>query len=133
MPKQLSGTLSVITESVIVTLALLALKMPPPRDLAALLRTVHPLSPPEGLLGVVTAAVEEMTWLTPSDRAMVGLALEYARRIDEATDEKAVGWLGPHLANALRSLGGTPAERKALGIEETVRGKLAEIRAGRQR
>jgi hypothetical protein len=93
---------------------------------------VSKLNQPQGLLGIVTAAVEAMVWLGPSDRGMVGLALEYARRIDEATDEKAVGWLGPHLANALRALGGTPAERKALGIEEQVRGKLAEIRAGRQ-
>ncbi len=95
--------------------------------------TVQPLSQPESLVAVVTAAVQAMTWLGPSDRAMVGLALEYARRIDVAEDEKAVGWLGPHLGNALRSLGGTPAERKALGIEEQVRGKLAEIRAGRKR
>ena len=93
--------------------------------------TVHELQQPQGLLGTVTAAVEAMTWLGPSDRAMVALALEYARRIDEASDEKAVGWLGPHLANALRALGGTPAERKALGIEEQVRGKLAELRAAR--
>jgi hypothetical protein len=95
--------------------------------------TVSPLPQPEGLHGVVTTAVQAMTWLGPSDRAMVALALEYARRIDQATDEKAVGWLGPHLANTLRSLGGTPAERKALGIEEQVRGKLAELRAGRPR
>lgn len=95
--------------------------------------TVRKLNQPQGLLAVVTAAVDAMTWLGPSDRAMVGLALEYARRIDEATDEKSVGWLGPHLANTLRSLGGTPGERKALGIEAQVRGKLAELRAGRQR
>ncbi len=95
--------------------------------------TVTPLNQPESLLDVVTAAVGAMHWLGPSDRAMVGLALEYARRIDAATDEKAVGWLGPHLANVLRALGGTPADRKALGIEEQARGKLAELRAGRGR
>ena len=93
---------------------------------------VRKLQQPEGLLADVTAAVDAMTWLGPSDRAMVGLALEYARRIDEATDEKAVGWLGPHLANALRALGGTPGDRKALGVEEKVRGKLAELRAARR-
>lgn len=93
--------------------------------------SVRRLKQPEGVLGAVTAAVEAMTWLTPSDRGMASLALEYARRIDAAEDEKSVGWLGPHLANALRALGGTPAERKALGIEEQVRGKLAELRAER--
>jgi len=90
-----------------------------------------PETPPEGLLDLVTAAIEAMTWLVPSDQAMVALALEYARRIDASTDEKAAGWLGPHLANALRSLGGAPAERRALGVEVPARGRLAEIRAGR--
>jgi len=90
-----------------------------------------PQAPPGSLLDLVCAAIGAMTWLEPSDHAMVALALEYARRIDAATDEKTVGWLGPHLANALRSLGGAPAERKALGVEIPLRGKLAEIRAGR--
>ncbi len=93
--------------------------------------TVRRLQPSTGLTGAVEAAVGAMPWLTPSDQGMVNLALEYARRIDAAQDEKAVGWLGPHLANALRSLGGSPAERKALGIEEQVRGKLADLRARR--
>lgn len=79
----------------------------------------------------MSAAVKAMTWLGPSDQGMVSLALEYARRIDEASEERTVGWLGPHLANVLRSLGGTPADRKALGVEEQVRGKLAALRAAR--
>jgi len=87
--------------------------------------------PPATVLGAVTAAVEAMTWLQPSDLALVALALEYARTIDDAADVKTVGWVGPHLANVLRALGGAPAERKALGIEEPVRGKLAELRAAR--
>ncbi len=89
--------------------------------------------PPATVLGAVTAAVGAMTWLQPSDLALVALALalEYARTIDDADDVKTVGWVGPHLANVLRALGGAPAERRALGIEEPVRGKLAELRAAR--
>ena len=95
--------------------------------------TVHPLSPPEGLTAAVRTAVEAMTWLGPADQGMVALALDYARRIDAADDDKAAGYLGQNLSGVLRALGGAPSERKALGIEETVRGKLAEIRAGRKR
>ncbi len=94
--------------------------------------TVHEMKPSEGVLGAVQAALSAMTWLGPSDAGMVALAVEFARRIDAAEDEKVVGWMGPHLANVLRSLGGTPAERKALGVEEQMRGKLAELRAARK-
>ncbi len=94
--------------------------------------TLHPLSPPEGVLGAVTAAVAAMPWLGPADQGMVALALEYARKIDEAEDSKLVGWIGPHLAGVLKALGGAPAERKALGVEEQVAGKLAALRAGRR-
>jgi hypothetical protein len=94
--------------------------------------TVSVIPRPVGVLGAVTAAVAAMPWLGPSDQGMVELALEYARRIDASIDEKAAGWLGPHLANALRSLGSTPADRKALGVEEQTRGKLAELRATRR-
>lgn len=93
--------------------------------------TVRRLEQPQGVSGAVQGAVDAMTWLGPSDRGMVALALEYARQIDAAESEKAVGWLGPHLANVLRALGGAPAERKALGIEEPIRGKLAALRAAR--
>ncbi len=87
--------------------------------------------PPATVLVAVTAAVKAMTWLQASDQALVALACEYARAIDDADDVKTVGWVGPHLANVLRALGGAPAERRALGIEEPVRGKLAELRAAR--
>ena len=96
--------------------------------------TLTPL-PPSGssasLVDTVRAAVGAMTWLTDSDAGMVGLALAYAEKIDAGDDAKTVGWLGPHLANALRALGGAPAERKALGVDEQVRGKLAQLRAAR--
>jgi hypothetical protein len=85
----------------------------------------------------VQTAVEQMHWLAPTDRAAVDLALTYAKRIDEALEygegqevTKAL-YLGPHLLNTLRALGGTPAERKALVGEEAVVGKLAALRAVR--
>ena len=76
-----------------------------------------------------------MTWLHPSDRAAVDLAVAYARRIDLALAEgdgpevtKAL-YLGPHLLNTLRALGGAPAERRNFQVEEVVGGKLAQLRA----
>jgi hypothetical protein len=63
---------------------------------------------------------------------MVALALDYARRIDAAEDDKAAGYLGQNLSGVLRALGGAPGERKALGVEEQVGGKLAALRAGRR-
>ena len=83
----------------------------------------------------VAASVSVMVWLKPSDQAAVDLALTYAARIDEAlaTAEgqevtKAL-YLGPHLLNTLRALGGSPAERKALGVEEAASGTLARLRS----
>lgn len=83
----------------------------------------------------VKGSVAKMSWLADTDRAAVDLAVTYAERIDEAlaTGEgqevtKAL-YLGPHLLNTLRALGGTPAERKALGAEEAVGGKLAQLRS----
>jgi hypothetical protein len=95
--------------------------------------TVSQLHQPEpGLHGAVSAAVESMSWLTAADRGMVALALEYARQIDAADDGKAVGFLGQNLTIVLKALGGAPAERKALGVEQEVRGKLSQLRAARQ-
>ena len=89
------------------------------------------------LVQSVQAAVAAMKWLAPSDQAAVDLALTYAARIDEALEfaegqevTKAL-YLGPHLLNTLRALGGTPGERKAMGVEEAVGGKLAQLRAVR--
>ncbi len=85
----------------------------------------------------VDEAVAAMSWLRESDIAAVDLARAYADRIDEALEfgegqevTKAL-YLGPHLLNTLRALGGAPAERKALGFEEAVVGKLAQLRAVR--
>lgn len=92
--------------------------------------TVRTIKPPTGLLGAVTSAVVAMPWLTPSDGGMVALALKYAEEIDSDETGKAL-FLGPHLVNALKALGGAPADRKALGVGEQVRGKLAQLREGR--
>ncbi len=89
------------------------------------------VKPQQTLTEAVTAAMGEMPWLKPSDGAMMALALSYAAQIDAAADAKAVGWLGPHLGNVLRSLGGAPGDRKALGLDEAVRGQLAVLRASR--
>lgn len=88
-----------------------------------------------GLAAAVDAAVGQMTWLKPSDMATVALARMYAEQIDAAlrsgNPEQAskAMFAGPHLLNALRALGGAPAERKALGVEEAAHGKLAQLRA----
>lgn len=73
----------------------------------------------------VDVASKDMAWLTPADQAAVELARVYARRIDAATlsgDGQEVTkalYLGPHLLNTLRALGGTPDERmKMLASQE---------------
>lgn len=79
---------------------------------------------------IVRESTDAMAWLAESDRAVVALALIQAKAIEEAEDQvKAAGWLGPQLLNTLRSLGGTPADRQSLGVEEVVRGRLAHLRA----
>ena len=84
----------------------------------------------------VRRSVQKMTWLDESDNAAVDLAIRYATAIEhiaktgsDAEAQKALGWLGPHLLNTLKSLGGTPGERRALGAESEAKGRLAEIRA----
>jgi hypothetical protein len=82
----------------------------------------------------VEDATAAMTWLRPSDQAMVALAVKYAGEIDKAgDDQRAIGYLGQNLMGALRALGGAPAERKALDVEGAVSGRLAELRAARER
>jgi hypothetical protein len=78
---------------------------------------------------VVREATDAMDWLEPSDQAVVEVALRYARAIEEADDVKTMGWIGPHLINALRLLGGAPAERKSMGSGRPVNGRLAELRS----
>lgn len=97
-----------------------------------------PGPPPVSLADAVADAVGAMPWLTASDAGAVRLAHTYAEQIDavlqtgdDLARTKAL-YLGPHLLNALRALGGAPADRKALGVEEKTRGKLAQLRAVRE-
>lgn len=89
------------------------------------------------LLESFEAAVAKMHWLQPSDAAAVELGRQYAQRIDEAIEygegqevTKAL-YLGPHLLNTLRELGGTPGGRASLSVETEVKGKLAMLRERR--
>ncbi|MBK8640636.1 MAG: hypothetical protein IPN92_21075 [Chromatiaceae bacterium] len=84
----------------------------------------------------VRRSVKAMYWLEESDSAAVELAIRQAKALDdiqrlgdEELTAKAVGKIGPHLLTTLKSLGGTPAERKALGGERQTKSRLAEIRA----
>lgn len=90
------------------------------------------IKPPTGVLGAVQGAVQAMPWLAPSDQGLVALALDYARRIDLALDDKSAGYLGQNLTGVLRALGGSPGDRKSLGVEEQIHGKLAALRSGRR-
>lgn len=87
------------------------------------------------IAGAVREAVAGMHWLGDTDQATVALALRYARTLDlsGADDVQAVRMIGPKLLEALRALGGTPAERRALGVDQQVSGRLAELRAARER
>ena len=86
----------------------------------------------------VARATKGMPWLTETDAATVDLAKRYAAEIEQAAKEldpmdavKVLKLLGPELAAALRDLGGTPAQRKAIGVENKIQGRLAELRAAR--
>ena len=93
---------------------------------------------PETLEGTFRASVAAMDWLKDTDNALVRTGLEYARQIDKviqdpevsATDKTKALYLGPHLINALKELGGTPGSRKDLTQGEgAIGGKLAALRA----
>lgn len=86
----------------------------------------------------VRSSIEAMSWLEDSDQAAAELAIKYATQVDVAVESgdpeaaRSAMYLGPHLLNALRALGGTPVERKALGVESKARGKLALLRDARE-
>ncbi|AKC03029.1 hypothetical protein BH790_gp04 [Gordonia phage Gsput1] len=98
----------------------------------------------------VDDAIEAMDWLKPADAASKALARAYADQIDAVIDgshickhcgeetsqspeqiTKAL-YLGPHLLNALRALGGTPEGRSGLDVTEQVKGALSGIRNSRR-
>jgi hypothetical protein len=73
-----------------------------------------------------------MPWLGPADQAW--LPWPSSTHPDRRHRRRqGAGYIGQNLSGVLRALGGAPAERKALGVEEQVAGKLAALRAGRQR
>lgn len=99
-------------------------------------KAAAPAPQPMTLVESVDAAIAAMEWLEPSDIALAAMARSYAAQIEDPNVDaeeraKRAGWMGPHLVNALKALGGAPAERKALVKERDVRGKLAEMRAAR--
>ena len=87
-------------------------------------------------------AIDSMKWLTEADEGIIALALQYAKRIDNSlrvaddnptdvvaqTGATKALYLGPHLVNALKTLGGSPgdrmdleAKRKAVTAGETTK------------
>lgn len=82
----------------------------------------------------VARAIRQMHWLTTSDDAMVALAKFYAKQIEESDHpERAAETIGLRLENCLKSLGGTPLQRKQIVGEATqVKNRLHELRAKRQ-
>ncbi|MEN6333504.1 MAG: hypothetical protein ABFE01_04535 [Phycisphaerales bacterium] len=59
---------------------------------------------------------------------MADLAIFIAANIDAGGQADR---LGPLLMKALKELGGTPADRRSIGVEPEVKGKLAALRAAR--
>lgn len=88
----------------------------------------------------VDESIEAMSWLTDADKGAVALTKAYAKQIDDVIEDgEAPGsdvtkalYLGPHLINGLRALGGTPDGRAQLDVEEKVKGALSGIRALRK-
>lgn len=86
------------------------------------------------MVAAVQQAIDAMTWLKASDTGMIVLAVKYAEQVDRANkagDTRAVGYLGQQLHGVLKSLGGAPAERRALDVQGAPRGSLADLRAAR--
>lgn len=89
------------------------------------------------LLAEVRAAVEKMDVLD-QDKGLVALAERYAHMIDEVAktggrEAVSVMYLGPHLFNMLRELGGTPMQRAGTtkpGAKQ--KSRLELLRGGRE-
>lgn len=89
------------------------------------------------LADAVESSISQMPWLTNADDATIALARTYATRIDQAVSTgegqevtKAL-YLGPHLLNTMRALGGTPEARGALETDKgasSAASKLSEYR-----
>lgn len=93
---------------------------PPAAVQPAMVEPEVPVAPWEGptLRSEIEAAIEAMADLEDSDQGLKALAVRYADRIDAGLaaggkDGIKVMYLGPHLFNVLRELGGSPAQRKS--------------------
>jgi hypothetical protein len=74
----------------------------------------------------IAAPLREMAEITES-KSLIARLIAVEKALDVT---KQVGWIGPHLANALRDLGGAPGERKGLvGDGNPVESKLQQIRS----
>lgn len=95
---------------------------------------VTELHPKIDLVKAVRKAIADMDWLKPTDFAMVTLAEFYAKQIEEADNPaRAAETIGLRLENAIKALGGTPLQRKAItGAEKQITGRLAQLRAQRK-
>ncbi|MGL3804710.1 transposase [Paeniglutamicibacter sp. R2-26] len=108
----------------------------------AMVEPEDPVAPWEGptLRSEIEAALDKMTDLEDSDQGLKALAVRYADRIDAGLaaggkDGIKVMYLGPHLFNVLRELGGSPAQRKTgtatPGKEKPKKSKLQLLREER--
>ncbi|MCW1249652.1 hypothetical protein ODZ83_05530 [Acaricomes phytoseiuli] len=99
---------------------------------------------PLGLESAVDDSVKSMDWLTGADDAAVKLAKTYAERMDKgalefegglisSTEYNKVLYLGPHLLNTLRALGGTPDARSSKDSGPSNGRILDELKAKRSK
>lgn len=107
-------------------------KSPPPPDPVEFIAFDGPT-----LLEEVRAAIGAMDTLD-QDRGLVALAERYAHVIDQMAkvggkEAVSVMYLGPHLFNMLKELGGTPMQRAGLVKPDGKKSsRLALLRGGRE-
>ncbi|MBT2566610.1 transposase [Arthrobacter sp. ISL-85] len=93
--------------------------------------------PGPSLLEEVREAIAKMT-TEDKDRGLVALAERYAHMIEEVAkaggkEAVSVMYLGPHLFNMLKELGGTPMQRAGMGKPgEKKKSRLELLRGGRE-
>ena len=89
------------------------------------------------LLEEIREAIAAMD-IAPQDKGLVALAERYAHIISEVSknggrEAVSVMYLGPHLFNMLRELGGTPMQRAGAGKPgEKPKSRLELLRGGRE-
>ncbi|AZS11699.1 transposase [Arthrobacter phage Maja] len=93
--------------------------------------------PGPSLLEEVRAAITKMT-TEDKDKGLIALAERYAHMIEEVAksggrEAVSVMYLGPHLFNMLKELGGTPMQRAGVGKPtEKKKSRLELLRGGRE-